>query len=221
MITGILKAEQKRIAQVKADAVNPQACSQEIPVAPARGPVAAFREGYWYEKNGRVEWRDLPYRSGCPGRTRDIFDTMTDQATRRGGGLPFTAGQVGTARDYRALDEKVQSAGMKCSKAFDVEIGSNGGADFMTAYRRDIERLGWFKRAIGRGDALSVRRHGAHTMDRGQRRSITDAVLIEMVCIRQHALNAVLEAHGWSLAAKNRKPLQSALCAILDRMQGI
>ncbi|MCP3969247.1 MAG: hypothetical protein GY717_02785 [Rhodobacteraceae bacterium] len=129
----------------------------------------------------------------------------------------------GAARDYRALHERVQCAGVKCSRAFDVQIGGQGQGqvDFMDAYIRDTERLAMFRRAIGDGVAMSVRQDGAHNMDRGSRWSVTDTRLVEMVCIGDKPLSAVLKAHGWSLAGKNRKTLRAALCAALERMQGI
>ncbi|MCP3970976.1 MAG: hypothetical protein GY717_11805, partial [Rhodobacteraceae bacterium] len=155
------------------------------------------------------------------GRARDIFDTMTDQTTRRGGELPFTKAQVGAARDYRALHERVQCAGVKCSRAFDVQIGGQGQVDFMDAYIRDTQRLAMFQRAIGDGEAMSVRQDGAHNMDRGSRWSVTDTRLVEMVCIGDKPLSAVLKAHGWSASSKGTKRLRAALCAALERMQGI
>ena len=209
----------------------PDGCSAEIITAPARGPLARFREGYWHEKDGQGEWRHVPYRSGCPGQARDIFDTMTDQATRRGGDAPFTAAQVGAARDYRALHERVQSAGVKCSNAFDVQVGGQGRVDFMDAYIRDTERLAMFHDAIGSVIAKDMKRVSP---DRAQRVIITDDVLADVdkriitvrtlvddVCIKERALSDVLGAHGWSVTGKSRKALRDALCAALGRMQGI
>ena len=226
-----LADEAGRVASIKALSGSPDGCSSEIITAPARGPVAQFREGYWHEKDGRGEWRHVPYRSGCPGQARDIFDIMTDQATRRGADAPFTAAQVGAARDYRALHERVQSAGVKCSKAFDVQSGGQGRVDFMVAYIRDTERLAMFHDAIGSVIAKDMKRV---SRDRAQRVIITDDILAQVdkriitvrtlvddVCIKERALSDVLDAHGWSVTGKNRKALRDALCAALGRMQGI
>ncbi len=217
------KQERKRIDAVMDAAVIPDGCSREIPVAPARGPVAEFRELRSMPRGDGFVLVEAPYRAGRPGRARDIFDTMTDQTTRRGGEPPFTRAQVGAARDYRALHERVQSAGVKCSRAFDVQIGGQGQGqvDFMDAYIRDTQRLAMFHRAIGDGVAMSVRQDGANTMDRGSRWSVTDTRLVEMVCIGDKPLNAVLKAHGWSASSKGTKRLRAALCAALERMQGI
>ena len=220
MVSLALKRAETDAATIDRSTV-PSECSSEIIAAPARGPLLPYREGYWHERDGQSEWRQMPYRSGCPGQIRDIFDTMAEQAMRRGGSSPFTAGQVGAARDYRALHERVQTAGVKCSKVFDVQTGGQGDFDFMIAYMRDTKRLAMFTNAIGAGQAMSVRLVGAHSLDRGTRQSVTAATLIEMVCIGQKALSCVLKAHGWSASSKNIKSIRAALCAALGRMQGI
>lgn len=223
--------EKARIDAVLASAALPDGCSREIPVAPGRGAVDEFREGYWRDKEGKSEWRDVPYRAGCPGRARDIFDVMTDQATRRGGPSPFTAGQVGAARDYRALHERVHSSGVKCSSAFDLRTGSGGRIDFMDAYMADTRLLAGFHSAIGGGLAKDIKRNvpatvgkvviGDVQLRRVGRTIITVRCLVDEVCIKERALSAVLEAHGWRATGKNRTTLRSALCAALGRMQGI
>ncbi|QBF32158.1 hypothetical protein [Thalassococcus sp. S3] len=223
--------EQARLNAIRDGAANPEACSDEIVPAPARGALSAFREGYWHEKDGKTEWREVPYRSGCPGRTRDIFDTMTDQAMRRGGKAPFTTAQVGAARDYRALHERVQSAGIRCSRAFDLQAGGHGNADFMEAYATDTRRLAMFHDAIGDGVAKDTKRkvpamEGTVKVGRVQLRQIgreliTARRLVDDVCIRERALSEVLRAHGWRATGKNRSSLKAALCAALGRMQGI
>ena len=218
-------------AQLVAAGTAPVECSPEIIPAPARGSMASFREGYWHDTDMGGEWRHVPYRSGCPGRTRDIFDTMTDQALRRGGGAPFTAAQVGAARDYRALNEAVQSAGVKCSSTFDDKVRGQGRVDFMDAYIRDSERLGLFVRAIGDGVAKDTKRKvpaiegavkvGDVQLRRIGRRLITVRRLVDDVCISERTLSDVLEAHSWRATGKNRMTLRAALCAALGRMQGI
>ena len=218
-------------AQLLALASVPDACSAEIAPAPARGQIVPFREGYWHEKGGRAEWRSVPYRSGCPGQVRDIFDIMTDQAMRSGGVAPFTAAQVGAGRDYRALHERVQSAGVKCSRAFDVQAGGRGDVDFLKAYMDDARRLAVFRDAIGSVIAKDMKRVRP---DKAQRVIITDDILAQVakriitvrtlvddVCIKERALSDVLRAHGWVKTGKNVKTLRDALCAALGRMQGI
>lgn len=223
--------ERQRVDQVKSSAANPEGVSDRILAAPARGPVLPFRDTRILPDGDGFKVVDAPYRSGCPGRTRDAFDAMTDQATRRGGNAPFTVAQVGAARDYRALDERVQSAGVKCSKVFDVQTGGQGRIDFMDAYIRDTERLVMFHDAIGSVIAKDMKRVSPSKAQRVivtddmlaqvKKRIITVRTLVDDVCIKDRTLSDVLKAHGWSVTGKNRKALRDALCAALGRMQGI
>lgn len=225
------QTEHWRVTQTKALAAVPVECSAEIITAPARGPIAPFREVYWHETAHGNEWRHVPYRSGCPGRTRDIFDIMTDQATRRGGVAPFDIGQVFAGREYRALHERVQSAGLKCSSAFDDKVRGKGKVDFMDSYLADAQRLSWFHEAIGGAIAKDMKRVSPEKAQRviitddilaqADKRIITVRTLVDDVCIKEKALSDVLGAHGWSVTGKNRKALRDALCAALGRMQGI
>ena len=230
MVSLALKRAETDAATIDRSTVPPE-CSSEIIAAPARGPLLPYREGYWHEKDGQSEWRHMPYRSGCPGQIRDIFDTMAEQAMRRGGSSPFTAGQVGAARDYRALHERVQTAGVKCSKVFDVQMGGQGDFDFMTAYMRDTERLARLQDAIGSVIAKSMKRVRPDTAQRvvisddtflpADKSIITVRALVDGVCVKERSLSDILKRYGWSVTGKNRKVLQVALCAALDRMQKI
>ncbi|MGB0901182.1 hypothetical protein [Halocynthiibacter sp.] len=211
----------------------PDTCSQELPVAPGRGEVVPFREVQVLSKGeGDFELSTMPYRSGCPGRARDIFDVMTEQATRRKGGVvPFTAAQVEIARDYRDLCERIEGSGIKCSSTFSDHIGGQGKVDFMDAYMRDTERLALFRAAIGEGLAMETKRRvaanvagikvGDIQLREIGRKMITSTVLVDMVCIAEKPLSGVLEAHGWRATGKNRMTLRAALCAALGRMQGV
>lgn len=205
--------------------------SDVIIAAPGRAPLKPFKEGYWHGDDEKGEWREIPYRSGCPGRTRDIFDSMTDQATRRGGDAPFTAAQVGAGRDYRDLHEAVQSAGVKCSSTFDDKVRGQGRVDFMDAYIRDSDRLGLFVRAIGGGVAKDTKRKvpaiegtvkiGEVQLRQIDRRLITVRSLVDDVCLADKSLSTILVDYGWRATGKNRMSLRAALCAALGRMQGI
>lgn len=209
--------EQARIDAVKIAAASPAGVSREVLAAPARGPVAPFRESVVLPAgDDGFEVVDAPYRSGCPGRARDVFDVMVDQALRSGGAAPFTAGQVGAARDYRAVYERVQSSGMKLSSVGVDRTGGQGRVDFMDAYMRDSERLSGFRAAIGDGVALSPKHRSASVV----RRAIMVRELVDAVCIRERALSAVLTAHGWKVSGKARNDLRAALCAALGRMRG-
>jgi len=156
---------------------------------------------------------------------------MAEQALRRGVSSPFTTGQVGAARDYRALHERVQTAGVKCSKVFDVQMGGQGDFDFMTAYMRDTERLARLQDAIGSVIAKSMKRVRPDTAQRvvisddtflpADKRIITVRALVDGVCVKERSLSDILKRYGWSVTGKNRKVLQVELCAALDRMQKI
>lgn len=223
--------EAARVAAVKSGAANPDGCSREVPEAPARGPVAEFREYRYLPKGDDFEPVEAPYRAGCPGRVRDIFDTMTDQVGRRGGPPPFTLRQVDAGRAYGALHQRVQSAGVKCSSVFDTRGGGRGRVDFMDAYMRDVERLGLFHEAIGDGTAKDIRSkrsvlHGGTLVGEVELRAIgrqviTVRALVDQVCIYESSLSDVLKVHGWRPTGKNRKTLRAALCAALGRMQVI
>lgn len=227
----VVATEHWRVQRAKAVGTLPRECSSEIPAAPAR-PIKAHRAVQMVPV-GSEGFREVEerYRSGGPGMARDNFDVMTDQAMRRQGPPPFTAAEVAAGRAYRALHERVQSAGVKCSAAFDVQAGGGGGADFMDAYIRDVQRLALFHDAIGAVIAKDMRRVSADVAERVivsddmlsplKKRIITVRALVDAVCLHEETLSGVLERHGWSVAGKNRNTLCAALCAALWRMQGI
>ena len=197
--------------------------SDEVLLAPARGKMVACPQ-MTVLAVGAEDFVVAPerYRAGAPGRERDIFDDMTDRATRRGGDKPFTVGQVAVGRAYRDFAQKVMAAGYKTSSTFDARV-DGGRVDFMNQYLRDVYRLGMFQRAIGSDVALSPRQMAVHSMDRGARRLITTRDLVDSICLREPkgGLSAVLVAHHWSVSARNVKALRAALCAALERMQGV
>ena len=55
---------------------------------------------------------------------------------------------------------------------------------------------------------------------RGSRVTITDRAVVDMVCLRDMTLDAVLGAHGWSVCREYRQALLATLVGALDRMQG-
>lgn len=200
----------------------PDGCSSEIPSVEPRGQLIAFRETKVLP-DGEDGFKvvEQPYRAGCAAIQEDVFDRMADQAKRAKGVLMLTQHQVDAGRAYRALYEKVDAAGVKCSSTFDDSVGGSGRADFMDAFAADVQRLGWFRNAIGDGFALRVRVQGAHSMDRGSRASITSQQLIDSVCLADQGLSVVLRRNGWAAATKNIKVLRVTLCAILERMKGV
>ena len=223
-------AETARMDTVREGASVPSACSPEIHGAPARGPVVEWREQKFIARGDDFVLVTAPYRAGCPGRARDVFDVMAEQAARRKGEPVFTEGQVAAARDYRALFEKVQSAGVRGAQ-FDAEQRTDGrGGSFMDAYLRDAARLRTFYRRIGEGVAKDVIYRtseggralaGAVGSSALGRHRIMVRALVDQVCIGDLAVSEVLRGHGWRPTGKSIKHLREVLCGALERMRGI
>lgn len=131
---------------------------------------------------------------------------------------PFTHGQVAAARDYAALTERCEAAGISCSSVDAVDSGSGG--DREAAIFRDFARLRMLHYRIGDGLAKEVRRHRPSATG-GKRAAIRVRTLVDQVCLGNMTLDEVLRRHGWT--SKNeavRADLRAALRAALDRMQG-
>jgi hypothetical protein len=216
---------------VLAAAAVPAGVSDEITPAPAR-PVTRYRDATVVIEDGKFQEIEKRYRAGGPGRERDVFDVMAEQAARRGGKLWLDQRMIEIARDYRDLFERVESAGFVASFKPDAPFGGQGRGDFMDAYLRDKARLDRFHRAIGDGVAKKAKgkvqtssggrvRVSSYDLARIGRKPITVRGLVDNVCIAQQPLSACLEGYGWSASTKNRETLQAALCAALARMDGI
>jgi hypothetical protein len=209
------KAEVVRVASVKAQA-TPPADVGPVPVAPARGPQRVV-----------TEFVALPggMRRAVGRRLEeaDVFDVMLAQAARRHGDSearftpPLSHGQIAMARHYRALVERHEAGGVKCSSLEAGRAGGSGG-DFMDAYLavgREIDQL---RARIGAGSALVLRR--VRPSERGSRVTIADRMVVDLVCLGNLTFDAVLVAHGWSVCREYRQGLLTALVGALDRMQG-
>ena len=79
---------------------------------------------------------------------------------------------------------------------------------------RQIDR---WRSMVGDGLAMDVRR--VRPSQRGERIAIKALVLIDMVCLEDKSISAVLKAHGWA-GGKNQEKLNCALANCLDRMVG-
>lgn len=167
--------------------------------------------------DGKGGWRsdEVGYRGKAGVRVTDVWDRMTDQGARAGGGVPFTRAQVAVARDYAALTERVASGGIKLS-SMGASCGGGAARDFMDAFAADCEALRRLHRRIGGGVSLSVRR--VRPSERGSRWNIRDRALVDMVCLGGRTLTQVLEAHGWSVYAGSLRAARVALCGALERM---
>lgn len=167
--------------------------------------------------DGAGGWRAeaMGYKGKGAVRVADVWDVMSDQSGRAGGGALFTVGQVEIARAYAAVTERVASGGVKLSS-----LGAGGGGvaarDFMDLYAADCELLRMMHRRIGAGVSLHVRR--VRPSERGSRWNIRDRALVDMVCLGGRTLGDVLQAHGWAVYDGSRRAARAALCGALDRM---
>jgi hypothetical protein len=131
---------------------------------------------------------------------------------------PFTAAQIATAAQYRALTEWRDGSGMKCASIEAGRACAGGGADFLDRFLDRGATLDAVHCAIGAGAAMSPRRH----MDRGNsRHAISDRAAVDLVVLVGRDLRAVLVQFGWQSDSKHRKQLRAALCATLDRMRDL
>lgn len=208
-----------RLDAIRARGVVPDVCGPEIPVAPARGAFRVFEPMALYPK-GRDGWEVKP--SGYQGRKAvrigDAFDVMAGAAAKKGHGSPFTPTQVAMGRVYRALFERHEAAGPKCSSLESSGGGSGGSASFIDAVLRDRERLDVMRRRIGPGSAMVVRR--IRPSERGSRATILDRRAVDMVCLEDATCADVLRAHGWAVKGETVRALAQAVGAALDRMCG-
>jgi hypothetical protein len=233
LVSQRLAAERDRCASILARAMPPERVSREIIAAPARlySIAETPRETVLTENGPRVQ------RSAGPGRDRvrvgDAFDVMEEQARRahakRTKGLeregkpifpfqpPFSVGQVEIGREYAALVERCDGAGVKCSSLETIGGGSGDPDAREAAIFHDFQRLRVLRRRIGDGLAREIRRHRP-----GERRSaIRVRALVDDVCLSGLTLDQVFARYGWANVNMNmRADLRSALCGALDRMRG-
>lgn len=216
-----LAREAARLDRIKSNAARPDGCGPEIvDVAPARGPVQRFqpREAV-VTQNGQVRVARAGYMGFDALRRADAFDVMQQQASRRAKDTKplFTARQIAAGRDYAALYERVQSAGVRCSSI--ESLGGNGGqGSFIDAVIRVGRRLAALDGAIGVDVVLSPRGAQAHA-DRG-RRVIRANDLVIGICVGGKTVSQLLQSFGWSRSPTARNKITGALCCALDRMCG-
>lgn len=205
-----------RMAAVIAAATAPAECGPRIIPAPGRGPTRVVPQVDLYP-DGRDGWapRNAGWAGCSPVRAADVFDRMLRAAAE--GKEPFTEGQVAMARRYRALVERHDAGGVRCSDLVGQQGGGAGG-DFMDAYLAEGRELDAIRRRIGAGSAMTLRR--IRPSARGSRRSIPDRAVVDMVCLGDATLSQVLRRHGWQVDGHHRKALSVALSAALDRMIG-
>ncbi len=213
-----LKAEADRIEAVKARGYVPEVCGDAIPEAPARGAIRVFQPMSLFP-DGENDWKARPsgYRGRSAMQRADVFDVMTAKAASNGKPAPFTREQVAAGRYYRDLVERHACAGVRCSSVEAIRSGGGGGSgSFIDAVLRDREEIERIQKRIGTGTAMAVRK--IRPSKRGSRVNITDRQLVDMVCLEDKPISAVLRAHGGITSGQYTKTLCSALKDVLSRM---
>lgn len=216
------QAEARRIADVLAHGTVPDACGPDIPLAPARGALRTFRPielvpGSLGTAQDTGHWARGEDTRRKGARIRDVFDRVELWA----GDAPLAPAQVQIARDYRDLIERHEAGGMGCA-SLEASRGGGGGAggEFIDAYVAEGIRIAALRRRIGTGVAMEMRRIRPSKRGAKARGNITNRKLVDMVCLGDQPLGAVLDAHGWAVKGDTREALRRALAAALDRMMG-
>ena len=226
-----LEAERQRMAKVAAaaklvaGAAVPAQCGGRIIPAPGRGPFRVEPQAEMVpngtDARGQDKWAEKEggFAGWNPIRQADVFDLMEASARRRSEPAPFTPAQIAVARHYRALVERHDAGGIKCS-ALDGRTSGGTGRDFMDAYLSEGREIDAIRRRIGTGVAMAVRRVRPSARGGANRGGIPDRALVDMVCLGDRSLSDVLRAHGWQADGRNRQSIREALSAALDRMIG-
>lgn len=218
-------ARVKAAAKLVAGAVPPAECGGGIVPAPARGACVVVSHltmvPNGHDARGQQKWDAAPtgYGHRASVRAADVFDRMLKAALDAERPSPFSPAQIAMARRYRALVERHDAGGVKCS-ALDGRAGGGTGRDFMDAYLAEGRELDAIRRRIGVGAAMAVRRVRPSVRGGADRQTIPDRVLVDMVCLGDRTLSDVLRAHGWATKGETRNALREALCEALDRMIG-
>lgn len=217
-----LNAERQRITSILSAASAPAECGGRIIPAPARGPFRVEPQTQLLPQ-GEDAWvqADAGFAGWRPIRAVDAFDRILLSAMRAGLAAPLSPGQVAMGRRYRALVERHDAGGVRCTDLVGAVTGEAGsGADFMDAYLAAGRELSSIRARIGSGAAMAVRRVRPSVRGGAGRRNIPDRVLVDAVCLADHMPGDVLRAHGWAVKGDTRRAVTEALCAALDRMIG-
>ncbi|MDF2140847.1 hypothetical protein [Paenirhodobacter sp. CAU 1674] len=218
-----LRAEDQRVADLKAAAMPPASCGPAIQPAPARGAFWVFQPVELMPK-GVDGWEAHPagYRGRDALAAADVFDAMMESARRRGDKVPpLTPGQIAIGRHYRNLVERHDSGGIKLSSLEAGRSGSGGGArDIMDVRLSEARELDTLRKRIGAGVAMEVRRVRPSKRGGAARGIIMDRALVDAVCLGGLTFSEVLRSYGWACKGEHRDSLRGALSAALDRMQG-
>lgn len=219
-----LAAEAARLDEIKARAQVPAECGGAIPSAPGRGAFVMYtpRETVRTD-SGAIRVRPAGYAGRRGLRVGDAFDTMQAQSQRSrksrnsdDAAAPlFTTAQLTAGREYAAVWERHDKAGVRCSSLEAQQRSGNAGGSYMDALLADRERLRRWQAAIGDGWAMEPRRMAPHG---DRRRAIRVAEVVDMVCLRSMTVAQVLDRFGWGRGVRTVEPIMRELRAALDRM---
>lgn len=218
-----LRAEDARVAEMRAGALPPERCGSDMIAQPGAGARIIFSP-MGMIPDGRDGWKreHVGHRGRDAARAADAFDRMQaaeDRVAKRRGRDPvelFTLVELGAGRRYATLVERHNAAGVRCSSIEAQRGQGGGGGGFMDALideGRQIQRL---RRAVGDDMAMGLRR--IRPSVRGTRAGITDRALVDGVCVGGLTVSEVLERHGWATSHRLREAARAALKAALRRM---
>lgn len=217
-----LRAEARRVAEVKAAAALPVGASAEIGVAVARGPVRVAPQVETVLTPSGPRQRRATFDGFHPVACEDAFDRMQIKAANRGrDGALFTVAQVEAGRAYAALVERCACEGVRGT--FGSVVPSAGGAgsrDWMDGVLARSRRLARMRMAIPVAVVLAPR-DAAALAARTALRPVRVRDAVDGVCVHGQTLSEVLRAFGWPPATRYRERLRVGLCAGLDALAGL
>ena len=197
---------------------TPPAAMAAAATAPARGVMELVED--WDLTPGGTRRYAGQHWLACDGLARMVAQARQRHAAQQPAAafVPwFSPDQLDAARVYRSLVEWREGSAIKCAS---LEAGRGGAAsgalDYIDRFIIRGGRLAAMGAAIGAGVALNPRRiRGTGAA----RRAIPDAVVVEMVVLRDLSLAQVLCRFGWVPNDPTRSALRLALRGALDRMR--
>lgn len=213
---GRILSEGRRLQAMLDRAVPPEVLA-EMPVAPARGPMAI-------EPEYMIDARGFRRIAGYHAREVLILELICLRAMERHKAkrekdpfvAPFSWHQIEIAADYRELVKWRSGAPLKGSSLEGGRAGGGGSGLFIETYIDQGRALARLQDRIGRGVALEAGEEGR----RVGRRDILDRELLDAVVLSDMQLPAVLRRYGWSDGGRVKARAQAALRRTLDRMLG-